>query len=84
MRLVSSLVLALILAGLAAAEPSGLDRALERLDQDLRLQRGQSQQAADAQRQQLHQLQDQTLRFQLLQPAPPLTCTRVGFTVFCR
>ncbi|PYM64298.1 MAG: hypothetical protein DMD79_06860 [Candidatus Rokuibacteriota bacterium] len=84
LRLVLSVLLVLILAGLAAAESAGLDRALDRLDQDLRLQREQSQQAADAQRQQLQQQQDLTLRFQLIQPAHPLTCTRVGFTVFCR
>ncbi len=83
-RFVVALLLVVGLTGLATAEPDGLARALDRQQQDMQRQQSQVQQTTEAQRQQLQQQQDQALRLQLLQPPRPLSCTKVGSTVFCQ
>ena len=97
-RLGFALVLAMAVTGSADAEPDGLRRALDRQQQDLKIQSDENRHRLDSQQQQLHQQQEGALRFQLRQqerpfqptPAPPpsqppsITCTQVGVTFFCR
>jgi hypothetical protein len=84
MRLAVILLVMTALIGVASAEPEALDRALDQQRQDQGALRDQLQQQRETQRQQLQQLQDQNLRFQLLQPSRPLICTRVGASVVCQ
>lgn len=96
MRLTIALLFVIAFTGLAAAAPDGLERALDRQQQDLKTQQAERQRRVDGQGQQLQQQQEQTLRFELLQrnqmfqpnlllqPPRPLTCTQVGVTLVCR
>ena len=84
MKLGIALLLLIGFAGVTGAAPDGLGRALDAQQPDLSAQQERMRRTLDAQRQQLQQQQEQTLRFQLLQPPRPVTCAKVGFTVFCQ
>jgi hypothetical protein len=87
MKLAVGLLLALTLAGVAAAESSGsLSQALDRQQQDLRLQQSEMRRQGDAQRQALQQQQEQTLRqqLQMLPLQRPLVCTKAGTAFICQ
>jgi hypothetical protein len=91
MRLAVALLLAATLAGLAMAQPGGLDGAIERHRQDVETQRGENRREIERQGQGLQRQQEQNLQFQLLlrnqQPVtPPLRpgCVQTGGKVFCQ
>jgi hypothetical protein len=80
------------LAGLAAAEQSGLGNAIERQRQDVETQRGESRREIERQGQSLQRQQEQNLQFQLElrqqqhSVTPPLRpgCVQTGGKVFCQ
>jgi hypothetical protein len=92
MKLVTALVLAAALTGLAAAEPSGLDGAIERHRQDVETQRGESRREIERQGQGLQRQQEQNLQFQLQlrqqqqSVTPPVRpgCVQTGGKLFCQ
>jgi septal ring factor EnvC (AmiA/AmiB activator) len=92
MRLVASLLVAAVLAGLATAEPGGLDSAIDRHRQDVERQRGEFRGEIERQGRGLQQQQDQNLQLQLQlrqqqqSVTPPVRpgCVQVGGTLFCQ
>ena len=90
MSLAVAVVIVMIFAEVATAQPGGLTGAIERQRQDVTTQQGEVRREMERQGGSLQQQQERSLQFQLLQrqqpippPVPP-NCSRVGGTLACQ